>query len=179
MSVSVPIHSLVCLKWCGASLPPEIRWVAVCVLLVLINSAEYTCVIRTRQFSSHTHICRGNHTSKHVVHGRDSPSSHACSYQQGSLMMSHFNDVTASDLWLAPIPCLSGCAGGYIDCRGVNACMVRLAVILCWSAVVISEIKILSFTETSHTFSVALGLCLLWQFAKGDKTDATCYRRVC
>lgn len=127
---------------------------------------------------AHTHTCRGNRTFKHVVHGRDSPSSHACSYQQGSLMMSHFNDVTASDLWLAPIPCLSGCAGGYIDCSGVNACMVRLAVILCWSAVVISEIKILRFTETSHTFSVALGLFLLWQFAKGDKT-ATYYRHVC
>lgn len=50
-------------------------------------------------------------------------------------MMSHFNDVTAVDLWLAPIPCLSECAGGYIDCSGVNACTVGLAVILWWSAI--------------------------------------------
>lgn len=30
-------------------------------------------------------------------------------------MMSHFNDVTLTDLCLAPIPRLSGSVGGYID----------------------------------------------------------------
>lgn len=30
-------------------------------------------------------------------------------------MMSHFNDVTGTDLWLTPIPRLNGSVGGYID----------------------------------------------------------------
>lgn len=39
-------------------------------------------------------------------------------------MMSHFNDVTLADLWLAPIPRLSGSVGGYID--SVRVCMCTL-----------------------------------------------------
>lgn len=67
-------------------------------------------------------------------------------------MMSHFNDVTAADLWLAPIPCLSACAGGYIDSSGVNACMVTLAVRLWRSAMVSWEISNFQpeFTQTSQ-----------------------------
>lgn len=67
-------------------------------------------------------------------------------------MMSRFNDVTAADLWLAPIPWLSGCAGGYIDRSRVNACTVTLAVTLGWSATVSWEISNFQskFTETSQ-----------------------------
>lgn len=48
-------------------------------------------------------------------------------------MLSHFNDVTRTDLWLAPIPRLSGPVGGYID--SVYACTLRVQssrVKLCW-----------------------------------------------
>lgn len=70
-------------------------------------------------------------------------------------MMSHFNDVTAADLWLAPIPCLSGRAGGNIDSSRVNACAVTLAVTLWRSALVSWEISNFQpkFTETIATRS--------------------------
>lgn len=66
-------------------------------------------------------------------------------------MMSHFNDVTATALWLAPIPCLSGCAGGSIDSQ-VNARAVTLAVMWWRSAMVSGEISNFQpkFTETSQ-----------------------------
>lgn len=105
------------------------------------------------------------------------PSGCTCPQQQDTLMMSHFNDVTGDDLWLATIPRLSGSVGGYIDSVGacrLCACRSSIDALLNLKAK-FPETRLLSrWKKITLQRDLHSAVACWWHHANGATMDGLC-----